>query len=62
VTLFHDDLIDIHVFNIRATNFLREIAEEYKLDITRVISMGHSAGGHLALWLGGRHNIPQVFH
>lgn len=28
------------------------------IDATRVIACGHSAGGHLALWLGGRHRLP----
>jgi len=36
---------------------LREIADEYNLDLTRVVAVGHSAGGHLALWIGGRHKI-----
>jgi acetyl esterase/lipase len=36
---------------------LREIADEYNLDLTRVVAIGHSAGGHLALWVGGRHKI-----
>lgn len=37
---------------------LRSIANEYRLDLNRVISMGHSAGGQLALWLAARHMIP----
>ena len=28
------------------------------LDLTRVLAVGHSAGGHLAAWLGGRHRLP----
>jgi acetyl esterase/lipase len=28
------------------------------VDATRVITAGHSAGGHLALWLAGRERIP----
>ena len=28
------------------------------IDATRVIACGHSAGGHLALWLAGRHRLP----
>jgi len=38
----------------RATDYLREIADKYSLDLTRVIAVGHSAGGHLALLLGAR--------
>lgn len=37
---------------------LRTIADTYSLDLTRVIAMGHSAGGHLALWLAARSKIP----
>lgn len=36
-----------------ATSYLRALAPIYHLDLGRVIAMGHSAGGHLALWLGG---------
>ena len=34
------------------------IAREHDLDLDRVVMVGHSAGGHLALWLAGRHNLP----
>ncbi len=42
----------------RAADFLRELAPRYNLDLRRVLSIGHSAGGQLALWLAGRHRIP----
>ena len=42
-----------------AADYLRTIAPTYELDLQRVISIGHSAGGHLALWLAGRPNIAQ---
>ena len=32
-------------------------AEEWRLDPARMIVVGHSAGGHLALWLAGRHRV-----
>jgi acetyl esterase/lipase len=32
-------------------------AARYKLDLTRTVSAGHSAGGHLALWAAGRHQL-----
>lgn len=32
--------------------------EEADLDLDRVAAVGHSAGGHLALWAGGRHRSP----
>jgi acetyl esterase/lipase len=37
---------------------LRELAPKYSLDLNRVITTGHSAGGHLALWLAARPNLP----
>jgi acetyl esterase/lipase len=42
-----------------ALDFLPRIAMEYNLDTDRVITMGHSAGGHLALWLAGRQRIAE---
>lgn len=42
-----------------AVDYLREIAPDYALDLDRVIAMGHSAGGHLALWLGARDQLPE---
>lgn len=37
---------------------LRELKEKYRLDLNRVVTTGHSAGGHLALWLPARKNLP----
>lgn len=42
-----------------ATDCLRLIAAEHQLDLTRVITVGHSAGGQLALWLAGRWKLPR---
>jgi acetyl esterase/lipase len=42
----------------RGTEHLRAIAAERGLDLDRVIALGHSAGGQLALWLAGRHKLP----
>jgi acetyl esterase/lipase len=42
-----------------ATDHLREIASEYNLDLDHVITLGHSAGGHLAAWVASRHRIPE---
>lgn len=33
---------------------LREIAPKHRLDLSRVVVSGHSAGGHLAVWALGR--------
>ncbi len=42
-----------------ATEFFRKILkEDPRVDMSRAAAIGHSAGGHLAFWLGGRHNIP----
>ncbi len=41
-----------------ATDYLRELAPSYGLDVTKVVRVGHSAGGHLALWLAARPRIP----
>lgn len=41
-----------------AADKLREIAPTYKLDLNRVAAAGHSAGGHLVLWLAGRACLP----
>jgi len=42
----------------RAVDHLAAVAQDYPLDLTRVVAVGHSAGGHLALWLAGRHRVP----
>lgn len=31
---------------------------EAQLDLEQIVSVGHSAGGHLALWLAGRGGLP----
>ncbi|GAB4186966.1 MAG: alpha/beta hydrolase [Wenzhouxiangellaceae bacterium] len=36
---------------------LRQLARDYPLDLSKVIAMGHSAGGQLALWLAARQRI-----
>ncbi|MDP1820528.1 MAG: alpha/beta fold hydrolase [Acidimicrobiales bacterium] len=28
------------------------------IDVRRIVTVGHSAGGHLAVWLAGRHRLP----
>jgi acetyl esterase/lipase len=38
---------------------LRQIAAKNQLDLTRVVAIGHSAGGHFALWLAARPKLPQ---
>jgi len=38
---------------------LRRLAKDYPLDLRRVVVTGHSAGGHLTLWSGGRGKLPK---
>lgn len=45
----------------RATDALAEVAQpasDGRLDLGRVVTVGHSAGGQLAMWLAGRHKLP----
>ena len=41
-----------------AVDRLRTEAPKYDLDLHRVIAVGHSAGGHLALWAAARGRLP----
>ncbi len=38
-------------------DYLRTVAPQYGLDLGRVVVIGHSAGGELALWAGARGRI-----
>lgn len=42
----------------KAADQLTVDAAKYGLDLNRVVAVGHSAGGHLALWLAGRSRLP----
>ena len=42
----------------RAIDMVREQADARNLDLSRVVLLGHSAGGMLALWAAGRARIP----
>lgn len=42
-----------------AADHLRTLASPHKLDLSRVVATGHSAGGHLALWLAARDHLPK---
>ncbi|MEH3159743.1 MAG: alpha/beta hydrolase [Sphingomonas taxi] len=41
-----------------AADRLRAEAPALGLDAARPVAVGHSAGGHLALWLAARHRLP----
>jgi acetyl esterase/lipase len=40
-------------------DLLRHVAQRHALDLSRVATVGHSAGGHLALWGAARHRVPR---
>jgi len=42
-----------------AADHLRALADSYQLDLTRAVALGHSAGGHLALWLAARRQLAR---
>lgn len=41
-----------------AADALRGVAATNRLDLKRLVAVGHSAGGHLALWLAARPRLP----
>ena len=43
-----------------AADFLRTLARDRQLDLTHVIAIGHSAGGHLAMWLAARPKLTST--
>jgi acetyl esterase/lipase len=42
----------------RAVDFLRTLADSNNLDLARVVVVGHSAGGNLAMWTAARARVP----
>jgi len=43
-----------------ALDRIRAEAPKRRLDARRVVALGHSAGGHLALWAAARHQLPKT--
>lgn len=43
-----------------AVDHLKTIAKKYDLDLNQVVVVGHSAGGHLALWAAARHRLAKA--
>lgn len=41
-------------------DWLRKLADADKLNLANVIAVGHSAGGHLALWAAARRRLPKT--
>lgn len=44
----------------RATDFLRDIAIKYRLNLSHFVVAGHSSGGQLALWIAARRKVPRT--
>ena len=44
----------------RAADFIRTLATQNHLDLNRVIVIGHSSGGHLAMWLAARQKLSKA--
>lgn len=44
----------------QAVDFVHTLAARHPLDLQRVIVLGHSAGGHLAMWAAARHRLPRT--
>jgi acetyl esterase/lipase len=42
-----------------AVDLLKHEARDSALDLSRIVAVGHSAGGHLAQWAVSRHKLPQ---
>lgn len=41
-----------------AVDHIVDLAREHRLDLDRLVVVGHSAGGHLAAWLAARPGLP----
>jgi len=42
-----------------AVDHVRSLAMEHHFDLSRVVIVGHSAGGHLAMWAAARSRVPR---
>jgi acetyl esterase/lipase len=42
-----------------AVDLLKHEAKSSALDLSRIVAVGHSAGGHLAQWAVSRHKLPE---
>ncbi|MCC2978689.1 alpha/beta hydrolase family protein [Sphingomonas sp. IC4-52] len=51
---YPDTFLDV----AKAADQLAVHAAHFRLDTRRVVAVGHSAGGHLALWLAARRRLP----
>lgn len=44
----------------KGADYLRTLAQQYSLDLNRVVVSGHSAGGQFALWVAARSKIAEA--
>ena len=44
--------------SLAVDRILEKVSTDSRIDLTRIGVIGHSAGGHLALWLACRNNVP----
>lgn len=51
-----------HTFEdvLAGIDYLASIAEEHGLNISNLVALGHSAGGHLATWAAGRSRLSHI--
>jgi len=45
--------------SLATEHVLKIVSQDSRVDAARTAVLGHSAGGHLAHWLAGRHRIPE---
>ncbi len=43
-----------------AVDLLPKVSQQHPLDLTRIILVGHSSGGHFAAWLAARKRLPKT--
>jgi len=41
----------------QGVDYLRNVAQQYQIDLDHVVVVGHSAGGHLAMWVASRKRL-----
>jgi acetyl esterase/lipase len=51
-----------HTFQdiLAGINKLQDLAGPHALNLAKVVALGHSAGGHLAVWAAGRDRLPRL--
>ena len=49
-----------HDVSIATDRIMERLSSDKTVDVSRTGVLGHSAGGHLALWLVSRHNVSRI--